>query len=82
MLAVTVDTRGKMLPSMLIVKGMPNKCISSCELITYQDHTHYACQKKVWMYEEMMDRWIYFVLIPSKNLKVPDIIPILIHDAY
>ena len=80
--AVTVNASGKMLPSMLIVKGMPNKCITNCEFTTYQDHAHYACQKKVSMYEEMMERWIYFVFIPWKNLKVPGIIPILILDVY
>jgi hypothetical protein len=43
---------------------------------------HYACQKKAWMEEEMMTKWIDLVLVPWKNSKVPGVIPIIILDAY
>ena len=29
-LAVTIDATRKMLPPMLIIKGMPNRCIAKC----------------------------------------------------
>ena len=39
-------------------------------------------RKKAWMDEEMMGKWIDDVLIPWRNKKGPDVIPILILDAY
>ena len=46
-LAVTVDAAGKMLPPMLIFKGMPNGHIANREFGTYPERGHYACQKKL-----------------------------------
>ena len=70
-----------MLPPMLIFKGAVNGCISH-EFVTYPDEGHYACQKKAWMDEEMMSKWIDDVRIPWQNEKGPMVIPILILDAY
>jgi hypothetical protein len=80
-LAATVDASGRMLPPMLIFKGAVNVRISR-ELVRYPDKGHYACQKKAWMDKEMMLKWIDDVLIPWHNEKGPDVIPILILDAY
>ena len=77
-LAVTVDVSGKMLPPMLIFKGAPNGRIANREFSTYPDRGHYACQKKAWMYEDMLNRWIDLVLILWKESKAPDIVPILV----
>ena len=66
---------------MLIFKGSVNGRISR-EFATYPDEGHYACQKKALMDEEMMSKWIDDVLIPWRNKKGPDVIPILILDAY
>jgi len=79
--AATADASGRMLPLMLIFKGAANGRIS-CEFSTYPDRGHYACQNKVWMDEDMMNRWIDQVLIPWRNEKASDIIPLLILDAY
>jgi hypothetical protein len=38
--------------------------------------------KKAWMDEEMMEKWIDNILIPWQNEKGPDVIPILILNAY
>ena len=80
-LAATVDASGRMLPPMLIFKGAANGRIAR-EFAAYPDEGHYACQKKAWMDEEMMSKWIDVVLIPWRNEKGPDVIPILILDAY
>ena len=80
-LAVTIDASGGMLPPMLIFKGAANGCIAR-EFVTYPYGGHYACQKKAWMDEEMMSKWIDDVLVPWRNEKGPDVIPILILDAY
>jgi hypothetical protein len=76
-----VDASGRMLPPMLIFKGAANGRISR-EFATYPDEGHYACHKKAWMDEEMMSKWIDDLLIPWQNKKGPDVIPILILDAY
>ena len=81
MLAVTVDASDRMQPPMLTFKGTVNRHIS-CEFAMYPDKGHYVCQKKAWMDEEMMLKWIDDVLIPWCNEKGPDVIPILILDAY
>ena len=67
---------------MLIFKGAPNGCIGNHKFVTFPDCGHYACQKKAWMDEDMMNRWIDLILVPRKSSKVPDVIPILIFDTY
>jgi hypothetical protein len=42
----------------------------------------YACQKKAWMGETMMNLWIDQVLISWKNTKNSAIVPLLILGAY
>jgi hypothetical protein len=81
-LAVTVDGSGNMLPPMLIFKGATNGCIANCEFVTYPDGGHYSCQKKAWMDEGMMNRWIDQVLVPWKMTMPPGVVPILVLDAY
>ena len=81
-LAVTVDASGTMLPPMIIFKGAPNGRIANREFGTYPDGGHYACQKKAWMDEDMMNRWIDLVLVPWKDSKAPGIVPILVLDVY
>ncbi len=80
-LAVTIDASGGMLPPMLIFKGAANGRIAR-EFVTYPDGGHYVCQKKAWMDEEMMSKWIDDVLVPWQNEKGLDVIPILILDVY
>ena len=63
MLAATVDVSSRLLPPMLIFKGVANGRIAR-EFAVYPDEGHYACQKKAWMDEEMMSKWIDVVLIP------------------
>jgi hypothetical protein len=63
-LAVTVDASRKMLPPMLIFKGATNERIANLEFGTYPDCGHYGCQKKAWMDEEMMHKWIDLMLVP------------------
>jgi hypothetical protein len=71
-----------MLPPMLIFKGATNGRIASHEFINYPDGGHYSCQKKAWMDEEMMNRWIDQVLVPWKMTKPPVVVPILVLDTY
>ena len=70
-LAVTLKASGRMLPPMLIFKGMPS---------TNSDN--YLCQPKAWMDEHAMTKWIDLMLIPWKNATAPGVVPILILDAY
>ena len=81
-LAVSVEASGRMLPPMLVFRGAPNGHIANREFGTFPDGGHYACQKKAWMDEDMMNKWIDLVLVPWKNAKEPEIIPIIILDAY
>jgi hypothetical protein len=81
-LAVTADAGGHTLPPMLIFTGATNGRIASHKIGTFPDGGHYACQKKTWMDEEMMQKWIDLVLIPWRNSKAPGIVPILVLDAY
>ena len=76
-LAVTVDPNGKMLPPMLLFKGSTNGQIGA-----YPDCYHYGCQKKAWIDEEMMDKWIDFVFIPWRSTTSPAVVPLLILKAY
>jgi hypothetical protein len=80
-LAVTCDANGGMLPPLLIFKGAANGRIAR-EFGTYPEGGHYACQKKAWMDEDMMSKWIDDVLVPWRNEKGPDVIPLLVLDAY
>ena len=70
-LAVTVKASGKILLPMLIFKGATNGCIANCEFGTYPDCGHYCCQKKAWMDEEMMHKWIDLVLVPWGQTTTP-----------
>jgi hypothetical protein len=81
-LAVTVDGSGNMLPPMLIFKGATNGRIANREFVTYPNGGHYSCQKKAWMDEGMMNRWIDQVLVPWKMTMPPGVVPILVLDAY
>jgi hypothetical protein len=65
--AIMVNSSGKMHPPMLIFKGVMNEQPTISEFRTYQDCGHCGCQKKAWMDDEMMHRWIYHVLIPWRN---------------
>ena len=42
----------------------------------------YECQKKRWMDEEMMNKWIDLVHVSLKNSTVPGVVPIIKLDAY
>jgi hypothetical protein len=81
-LAVTIDASGKMLPPMLIFKGATNGRIATREFGTFPDGGHYCCQKKAWMDEKMMQKWIDLVLVPWKETTTPGVVPLLILDAY
>ena len=80
-LAAMVNAIGGILPPMLKFKGAANGLIA-CEFATYPGEGHYTCQKKAWMDKEMMEKWIEDILVPWQNEKGPDVIPILILDAY
>jgi len=81
-LAVAIKASGRMLPPMLIFKGAPNGRIVNCEFVMFPKGGHYACQKKVWMDKEMMNKWINLVLVPWKNPKALGVVPIVMLDAY
>ena len=38
--------------------------------------------KRIWMDDDVMNKWIDLVLIPWKNMKSPGIVPTLILDVY
>ena len=42
----------------------------------------YTCQEKVWMDEAMIKTWIDLVLIPWRNTWDPEVVPLLVLDAY
>ena len=73
---------GKLLTPFLIFKGKTDGRIASKELQTYPNECIYACQEKAWMDEAMMNVWIDLVLIPWKNERDPDVVPLLVLDAY
>ncbi|KAL7487871.1 hypothetical protein ACHAW6_013450 [Cyclotella cf. meneghiniana] len=43
---------------------------------------HYAMQKKAWMDESMMMKWIDKSLKPWKNTLPPTVVPLLILDSF
>ena len=51
------------LPPMLIFKGAPNGSIVNPEFVMFPEGGHDACKKKVWMDEEMMNKWIDLILV-------------------
>ncbi len=67
MLAATVTMSGNLLPPFLIFKGEPNGRIAKKELPTFPEMCHYAMQKKAWMDEAMMMKWIEECLHHGKN---------------
>ncbi len=81
-LAATVTASGKLLKPMLIFKGQANGRIERNEFQTYPENCVYAMQPKAWMDEKMMHKWIDDVLIPWKQTRNPDVVPLLILDAY
>ena len=81
-LAATVTGSGQLLTPFLIFKGKKNGRIAAKELQTYPKECIYACQEKAWMDESMMHKWIDCVLIPWKESRNPNVIPVLILDAY
>jgi hypothetical protein len=81
-LAVAVEASGRMLPPLLIFKGMANGRIAKNELSTNPDSGHYLCQPKAWMDEQAMTKWMDLVLVPWKNMKPPGVVPTLILDVY
>ena len=82
MLAATVTASGKLLKPMLIFKGQAHGRIERSEFQTYPDNCIYAMQPKAWMDEKIMHKWIDDVLIPWKQSRNPDIVPLLVLDAY
>jgi hypothetical protein len=81
-LAATVTASGKLLTPFLIFKGKTDGRIATKELQTYPEECIYACQQKAWMDEAMMNVWIDLVLIPWRNTRDPDVVPLLVLDAY
>ena len=66
-LAATVTLNGNILPPFLIFKGEQNGRIATKELPTFPEMCHYAMQKKAWMDEAMMMKWIDECLKLWKN---------------
>ena len=46
------------------------------------DGGHCASQKKEWIDDDMMNKWIDLVLVLWMNSKAPSIVPVLILGAY
>jgi hypothetical protein len=74
-LAIIVDVARKMLPPMFVIKGAPDSCIVRHKFSSYSECSHYACQKKAWMDNEMMNKWIDLVLVPWSNAKSTEVVP-------
>ena len=81
-LAATVTMSGDLLPPFLIFKGAENGRIATKELPTYPEMCCYAMQKKAWMDEAMMMKWIDVCLKPWKNTLPPMVVPLLILDSF
>ena len=81
-LAVTVTASGKLLTPFLIFKGKTDGRIASRELQTYPEECIYTCQEKAWMDKAMMNVWIDLVLIPWRNTRDPNVVPLLVLDSY
>jgi hypothetical protein len=81
-LAATVTASGKLLTPFLIFKDKTDGWIAGRELQTYPEECIYACQEKAWMDEAMMNIWIDLVLIPWRNTQDPEVVPLLVLDAY
>jgi hypothetical protein len=81
-LAAAVTGNGKLLTPMLIFKGKSDGRIATSEFRTYPADGIYACQPKAWMDEKMMHIWIDKVLIPWKQSRDPNIVPLLVLDSY
>jgi hypothetical protein len=81
-LTAAVTGSGKLLTLMLIFKGKSDGRIATSEFRTYLDDGIYACWPKAWMDENMMHIWIDKVLIPWKQSRDPNIVPLLVLDSY
>ena len=82
MLAAAVTGSRKLLNPMFIFKGESDGRIATSELRTYPVDGIYACQLNAWMDEMMMHIWIDKVLIPRKQSKDPNVVPLSVLDSY
>ena len=82
MLAATVTMNGNLLPPFLIFKGEQNGRIATKELPTFPEMCHYAMQKKAWMDEAMMMKWIDKCLKPWNNTLPSTAVPLLLLDSF
>lgn len=70
-LAITMNTSRKLLPPMLMFKGATIGGIANHEFKTYPDHGDDGCKDIAWTDEEMIYKWIDFVIILWNNATPP-----------
>ena len=80
--AATVTMNRNLLPPLLIFKGEQNGRIASKGLPTFPEICCYAMQKKAWMDEPLMMKWIEVCLTLWKNARPPTVAPLLILDSF
>ncbi len=73
---------GDLLPPLLIFKGEQNCRIANKEIPTFSEMCCYTMQKKAWMDEPMMMKWIEVCLARWKNTLPPTVVPLLILASF
>ena len=80
--AVTITAAGDQLRPVMVFKGVPGGRIEQREIGTYPDGPKYCLQKKAWMDEAVMLKWVEDILEPYVSTAPDYIRPILFLDSY
>lgn len=82
--AACVSAAGDKLKPFLIFKGEQNGRIATRELPNsqYRERMSLHCQKKAWMGQDEMEKWIHLILLPYLREKGGGVRPLLILDDY
>ena len=84
-LAVTVVAAGGMLPELLVFKGKPCGRIAN-EFSKYPElhdfHSKCLVQKKRWMDEDIMIKWVDDILMPYLQVYQVNVYPVIYLDSY
>lgn len=70
------------MPLLLIFKLVESGTIIKYVLTIFLEMGFYALQKKAWMDEAMMLKWIKNCLVSWKDMLPPEVIPYLILDSF
>jgi hypothetical protein len=79
---VTVTASGKMLPALILFKGVTVGGRIKQEFPTYPQGHHYGTQPNAWCDQYHMNNWIDTILKPYVKSAPPGVVPFLLLDKY